>query len=101
MFVICGTARVVIKNAYFNQWQNITFKFTVFGSGLCYFMIGIYIMFYDYKVTRGLSPATDTAWKDFTLLFVFGDLALYKEICNLHNRFDRTDKLKYSYKLVD
>jgi hypothetical protein len=100
LFTLSGTVRVIIKWANFKKWQNIIFKVSLFISGLCYFMIGFYIMFINYLPSKGLSPVIDASFKDFSLMYVFGSLNLYKQFVNLHNSFDQTDKLKYDYKLI-
>jgi len=100
-FCTAGTFRIVIKYANFKRWQNIWFKIMIFTNGIVYFMIGAYIMYSNYKLSQGILPSIDSQYKDFSLLFVFSGMAFYKEICNLHNRFDLTNKLKYKYKLVD
>jgi hypothetical protein len=35
-------------------------------------------MYFEHKPSRGLAPASDTYFKDFSLLFVFGGLSLHK-----------------------
>jgi len=78
LFILSGTVRIVIKHANFKHWQNIVFKIVIFTDGMCYFMIGVFIMYYNYQPSRGMAPAVDASFKDFSLLFVFGSLALYK-----------------------
>jgi hypothetical protein len=77
-FTVAGTYRVIIKNGNFHKWQNVIFKFVIFADGLCCFMIGFYVMYFEFKLTKGMSPSTDSQIKDFNILFVFGGLALYK-----------------------
>jgi hypothetical protein len=78
LFVLSGTVRVIIKWANFKRWQNITFKVCLFMSGMCYFMIGFQIMYFNYQPSKGMLPSVDTSFKDFSLLYVFGSLSLYK-----------------------
>jgi hypothetical protein len=78
LFSLSGTIRVIIKWANFKRWQNIIFKLSLFLSGLCYFMIGFYIMYINYLPSKGMLPAIDASFKDFSLLYVFGSLSLYK-----------------------
>jgi hypothetical protein len=93
LFVGLGTIRVIIKFANFSRWQNLGFKLFFFIGAICYFIIGFYIMYTDSKLTGGMNSVKDAAYKDFTLLYVFSGMALFKECCKLHNRFDSTDKL--------
>jgi hypothetical protein len=55
-FCMTGTVRIVIKNANFNRWQNITFKIVILADAMCYFGIGFYFMFYNFLITYGLLP---------------------------------------------
>lgn len=48
------------------------------ANGVCYFNIGVYVMYTNYKLTKGTIPEMDSLSKDFCLLFVFGGLALFK-----------------------
>jgi len=100
-FILTGTYRVIMKHANFKRWQNIIFKLVIFLDGLCFFALGFYIMYFDYRPSEGIALSIDSQFKDFSLLYVFGNLAYYKELCSLHNNFDRTNRLKYSYKLID
>jgi len=77
-FSVAGSVRVIIKHANFSRWQNIMFKIVIFADGLCYFMIAVYIMYSDYKISSGMKPQMDSYYKDFALLFSFGGLAFYK-----------------------
>jgi len=101
MFCNCGAYRIVIKHANFTRLQNIMFKVVNFANGMCYFGIGVYIMYFEHKLSKGMLPLMDSQFKDFSLLFVFSGLITYKEKCQLHNQFDHTNKLKYKYKLID
>jgi len=76
--VLAGTIRVLIKHANFKNWQNLVFKMAIFADGLCYFGIGVYTMYINYRPTKGMVPSADSSFRDFSLLFVFGSLALYK-----------------------
>jgi len=78
LFVMAGAIRVIIKHANFKNWQNLLFKMIIFADGMCYFGIGVYIMYFDFKPTKGMLPAADTSFRDFSLLFVFGSLSFYK-----------------------
>jgi hypothetical protein len=64
-------------------------------------MVGFYIMYINYLPSKGMLPVIDASFKDFSLLYTFGSISLYKQFVNLHNSFDRTDKLKYVYKLIN
>jgi hypothetical protein len=77
-FCTAGAFRVFIKYANFKKWQNIVFKITMMANGMCFFNIGVYTMYTNNKVTKGMLPALDSLSKDFCLLFVFGGLALFK-----------------------
>lgn len=43
---MAGTFRIIIKHAKFKRWQNIIFKMVLIADGMCYFNIGVYMMFW-------------------------------------------------------
>jgi hypothetical protein len=77
-FILTGTYRIIIKHANLKRWQNIIFKCVILLDGLCFFALGFYIMYSGYKPTKGILASVDTQFKDFSILYVFGNLAFYK-----------------------
>ncbi len=47
-------------------------------------------MFVDYKITDGLKPQLDSNFKDFTLLYIFGNFAFFAQLFGKVNDFDGT-----------
>jgi hypothetical protein len=77
-FCTAGAYRILIKHANFKRWQNILFKISIMADGMCYFNLGVYILYTNHKVSQGMDPSMDTLFKDFSLLFVFGGLSFFK-----------------------
>ncbi len=55
-FCTTGTIRILIKHANFKKWQNIIFKTSIMANGMCYFNIGVYVMYTNHKLTKGMLP---------------------------------------------
>jgi uncharacterized membrane protein len=78
MVIGAGHLRISFKRVRYTTWQIIGLKASIYACAICYFVIGAYIMFVDWELTKGYNKALDAKMKDFSLLFVFGSFSLYE-----------------------
>jgi hypothetical protein len=64
-------------NYKWNKIKTIVFKLILFLGSIVFFSIGAYIMYVNYKITGGLNPDIDSIFKDFALLYTFGNFAFF------------------------
>jgi hypothetical protein len=77
ILVGAGHLRISFKRVRYTTWQIIGLKFCIYACAICYFMIGVYIMYQNWQATNGYNSNQDSKMKDFSLLFVFGSFSLY------------------------
>ena len=102
-FFLSGNTRIVILNNNWDRKKTISFKSVIFMGSIVYFCIGAYIMFTDYKITKGFIPSIDSAFKDFALLYSFSNFSFFNEMFGKISDFDKTSDLlvEYSIKIED
>lgn len=56
-------------------------------------------MYVNYRITGGLNPDIDSSFKDFALLYTFGNFAFFNELYDKVTDFDETSELIWTYKI--
>ena len=99
-FLLSGNFRLSLMNYQWNRYKTIAFKIVLLSGAIVLFGIGTYIMFIDFKITDGYKPDTDSSFKDFTLLYTFGNFAFYAELYSKVGDFDKTGDFEFDYHIA-
>lgn len=92
-FLLSASFRFSIINYQWNRFKTIAFKMVLLFGSIVLFGIGTYIMFINFKISDGLDPNIDSRFKDFTLLYTFGNFAFFSEMYMKIGDFDKTGDL--------
>lgn len=96
-FLLSANFRFLLLNYHWNRLKTITFKIVLLLGAIVLFGVGTYIMFINFKISKGLDPDIDSRFKDFTLLYTFGNFAFFGELYMKIGDFDKTGDLEFNY----
>jgi hypothetical protein len=92
-FLLSANFRFLLINYQWNRLKNIAYKIILLIGAIVLFGIGTYIMYINYKISSGLDPKMDSRFKDFSLLYTFGNFAFFAELFMKISDFDKTGDL--------
>jgi hypothetical protein len=99
-FLLSGNFRLSLINYQWNKFKTVSIKIILLSGAIVLFGIGTYIMFINFKITDGYEPDTDSKFKDFTLLYTFGNFAFYAELYSKTGDFDKTGDFEFHYHIA-
>jgi hypothetical protein len=92
-FLLSASFRFSVINYQWNRIKTLTFKIVLLSGAIVLFGVGTYIMFINFKISNGYDPDMDSRFKDFTLLYTFGNFAFFGEMYMKIGDFDKTGDL--------